>query len=113
MSASLPYCFDCHQCHDNDFDCRPGEPVKTLSREGCIDAANHQLPFQGCGPRTYWHPYTQDARDHWVNVTGLNGLAAMRKIGLPGSLHDAFRFDWAIANRKPLNSPSLGCIVHV
>lgn len=61
--------------------------------------------------RVFWHPYTNDAREAWVDVTGKTGAEILIDIanGDP-DVGDIVRLEGAIRRRGPFNNPRHGCI---
>ena len=61
--------------------------------------------------RVFWHPYTNDAREDWVEVTGKTGAEILIDVAdSDPDVGDILLLESAIRRRSPFNSPRQGCI---
>lgn len=82
-----------------------------MSHEMTGDRANKQLPLGLNGARIYWHPYTDDTRGSWVDITGLDILTVLNMLGIECSMADALILEGAIRRGRPFHDPTVGCLV--
>lgn len=63
--------------------------------------------------RSYWHPYTDDAPDAMIDVTGKTAVTVLGIINPEApTVDDAYRLAHALQHLRPFNDPRLGCIMH-
>ena len=65
--------------------------------------------------RSFWHPYTNDAEDAMIDVTGLSAVSVLVRVinEQEPTAEDAYRLAHALQNHRPFNDPRLGCLRHV
>lgn len=89
----------------------PRERGVKMGHDECIDQANSQLPLGYVNMRIYWHPYTNDDRAGWVDVTGMDVVEVMHLCRIEANLLEALRFHRALRRGIPYHDPRMGCIV--